>query len=266
MPLRAIPAGDGGVRCTGARMKILIWDLDGTLASRDGMWAGTLVSVANRCLPARSVTKDDIRPFLQSGFPWHTPEHPHPNQNANEWWAALRPVFVRAYEGVGIEAEVAGDLAKEVRSAFLDASRWRVLDDVMPCLSALGRLGWTHSILSNHVPELGDLVETLGLSPFFAQVVTSAQTGYEKPHTEAFEGLLRQCPEGTTVWMIGDSLMADVQGAERVGIPGILVRKKQDGSRFYCDSLAETEEVISTQEVPPTPRRDHAVVEGKCRI
>ncbi len=70
-------------------MRILMWDFDGTLASRDGMWTGTLVAVANRLLPERMVTKDDIRPFLQTGFPWHTPEHPHPHQSSDEWWAVL---------------------------------------------------------------------------------------------------------------------------------------------------------------------------------
>jgi putative hydrolase of the HAD superfamily len=229
-------------------MKITIWDFDGTLASREGMWTGTLVSVANRRLPDRQVTKDQIRPFLQSGFPWHTPEQPHPQQSPDQWWATLKPVFMRAYKGIGIQAEAADVLAGEVRSLFLDATQWQVFDDVVPCLSSLRQLGWTHCILSNHVPELPSLVHALGLSAFFAHVVTSARTGYEKPHPEAFNGLLRQFPKGSAVWMIGDSLTADIQGAERVGIPAVLVRKKQEGARHYCDSLTEIEAVISTQQ------------------
>jgi len=228
-------------------MKILIWDFDGTLASRDGMWTGALVEVADRLLPERRVTTDDIRPFLQAGFPWHTPEHAHPHQSANEWWANLKPAFMRAYVGVGIEPQKADHLAGQVRATFLNARRWRVFDDVLPCLSSLQQLGWTQCVLSNHVPELPDLVYSLGLTPFFAQVVTSARTGYEKPHPEAFKGLLCQFPSSSTVWMIGDSLAADIQGAERIGIPAILVRKRLGGAKYYCDSLTGLEEMLSTQ-------------------
>jgi len=169
-------------------MKILMWDFDGTLATRNGMWTGTLVAVANHLLPGRGVTKDDIRPFLQTGFPWHTPDYPHPHQTADEWWAALKPVFARAYLGIGTEPALVDDLTMRVRSVFLDTSQWRVFDDVLLCLSLLRRLGWTHYILSNHAPELPQLVHALGLSPFFVEVISSARTGYEKPHPRSFQG------------------------------------------------------------------------------
>ena len=47
--------------------------------------------------------------------------------------------------------------------------------------------------------------------------------------------------------MIGDSLTADVQGAQRLGIPAILVRKREDGATHYCDSLAGIQSVLSSQ-------------------
>jgi putative hydrolase of the HAD superfamily len=231
-------------------MKVLMWDFDGTLASREGMWSGTLVAIANHLLPERRVTMDEIRPFLRDRFPWHAPEHPHPHQSADEWWSAINPVFVKAYVGIGIHPEVADNLASRVRSFYLDESQWRVFDDVVPCLSSLQRLGWQHYILSNHVPELPQLAHVLGLSSFFVEVFSSGRTGYEKPHPEAFGGLLRQLPQNCTVWMIGDNLAVDVEGAARVGIPAILVRKKQDGARYYCDSLTGIERILGTHPLP----------------
>lgn len=228
-------------------MNILLWDFDGTLASRDGMWTGTLVAVANRLLPEQPVTSDVLRPFLQTGFPWHRPECVHPDQTSDEWWAALNPVFVQAYRGAGIEASLAHKLAGQVRAAYLEKNHWRVFDDVLPCLAALQKRGWNHYVLSNHVPELPELVQALGLAPFFDEVVTSARSGYEKPHPEAFQVLLRRFPRSSIIWMIGDSLAADVAGAENLGIPAILVRKRQDGARCYCDSLAALEGVLSAQ-------------------
>lgn len=228
-------------------MRVLLWDFDGTLAHRDGGWTGTLVAVAHRLVPDRGVTRDAIRPFLQAGFPWHTPDRPHPDQTPDEWWAALKAVFVAAYVGVGLAPELAEALAAQVRPAYLDEGQWRVFEDVVPCLSSLQRLGWTHYLLSNHVPELPQLIHALGLSHLFAGVSSSGQTGYEKPHPEAFRGLLRQFPHASTVWMIGDSLTADIQGAQRLGIPAILVRKREDGATYCCDSLAGIQSALSGQ-------------------
>jgi putative hydrolase of the HAD superfamily len=190
------------------------------------------------------VTADLVRPFLQRGFPWHTPGLAHPDQSPDQWWAALKPVFAAAYAGLGMEANAADDLAGEVRAAYLDAAQWRVFADVVPCLSSLAQAGWTHCILSNHVPELPDLVAALGLSRYFARIVTSARTGYEKPHPEAFRGLLRQLPKVDAAWVVGDSPTADVQGATLAGLPAVLVRNGQDGPGPRCDSLAGLEAIL----------------------
>ena len=53
---------------------------------------------------------------------------------------------------------------------------------------------------------------------------TSASTGFEKPHPRAFELALEAAGHPDTVWMVGDNPIADVQGAQRLGIPAILVR------------------------------------------
>lgn len=79
-------------------------------------------------------------------------------------------------------------------------------------------------IVSNHVPELGDLVGRLGLADLIDGVLTSAVTGYEKPHPAMYGIALDLIGHPDRVWMIGDNPVADVAGAEAVGIPAILVR------------------------------------------
>ena len=61
--------------------------------------------------------------------------------------------------------------------------------------------------------------------PHLAAIFNSAQTGYEKPHPQAFRNVLAWLPEPEAVWMIGDNYTADVLGAQAVGLPGILVRE-----------------------------------------
>jgi putative hydrolase of the HAD superfamily len=45
-------------------MPYLLWDFDGTLAYRHGMWSGTLVEILRQAMPACRATVDDIRPHL----------------------------------------------------------------------------------------------------------------------------------------------------------------------------------------------------------
>lgn len=53
--------------------RLLIWDFDGTLAHRDGMWSGAMVEVLDRHEPGHGITREDVRPHLRMGFPWHNP-------------------------------------------------------------------------------------------------------------------------------------------------------------------------------------------------
>ncbi len=75
------------------------------------------------------------------------------------------------------------------------------------------------------VPELPDLIAALGLAPYMATVFTSAAIGFEKPHPQAFHTALRALGGATAVWMVGDSMTADVAGAHAVGFRAILVRR-----------------------------------------
>jgi putative hydrolase of the HAD superfamily len=65
-------------------VKCLIWDVDETLGYWIGMWSGTLAEVLPQVMPMCWATADHLRPYLQSGFPWHHPEQPHaPHQGSD---------------------------------------------------------------------------------------------------------------------------------------------------------------------------------------
>jgi putative hydrolase of the HAD superfamily len=228
-------------------MKLLIWDFDGTLGYRaGGMWSAALFEVVQQEAPSIPCTLDQLRPYLQSGFPWHTPERPHPDLgSANRWWQALFPVFEHAFEGLGFDPPRAHALAHRVRAAYVRPDRWRLYADTLPALDALLARGWSHTVLSNHVPELHQIIAQLDLAPRLVRVFCSAETGYEKPHPEAFRLVLRAFPDATHVWMIGDSLQADVVGARAVGLPAVLVRRLDARAERCCGSLSELVDLIA---------------------
>jgi len=212
---------------------LLLWDFDGTLAQRRGLWGGCVLEVLDEHEPSHEGTLERVRHELSGVFPWHRHEDPHPELCEEErWWEALTPAISRAIESCGIECERARELAREVRARFIDGTRgWQVFADTRPALERARAAGWRSVILSNHVPELEQLVAQLGLAELFERVFSSARTGYEKPHPLAFQHALRECGDPPRRWMIGDNPRADGAGARALGIPVVLIRgESRDGA------------------------------------
>ena len=139
-------------------------------------------------------------------------------------------LLAEAYEDAGVPPARALELAALARARYVDPTvGWRLFDDSLPALERLGEAGWRHVILSNHVPELGQLVSGLGLDRHIETVLCSAVTGYEKPHPEAFAAAVGLRRNGEPVWMVGDNPEADVEGARRAGLEAVLVRRNGVG-------------------------------------
>ncbi len=225
--------------------RFLLWDFDGTLAFRPGNWTGVVCDVVAVERPDLGLTPDRLRPHLQSGSPWHAPDVVRQPCSADQWWSALLPALARAVQSAaGVEAPEARRLVTGVRTVYTDAKGWQMFADVLPALARLCDHGWSHIVLSNHVPELPQLVEDLGLSDFITAVYCSACTGVEKPHRKAFETVFAQHPGAQNGWMIGDSWRADVQGALAVGMRAILVRSEHPKAALQCKTLAEVVGVV----------------------
>jgi len=222
-------------------VRLVIWDFDGTLAHRRGEtgWSILLAEALDAEEPGHGHTAETFRPYLRDGFPWHRPEVAHPELCEPEaWWAAVRPLLSRAYESVGYSSTRALELADTARRLYVDPDvGWALFDDTLPALERLSQAGWMHAILSNHVPELGRIVTGLGLRDVVEHVSCSAETGYEKPHARAYASVLDHLqPE--EAWMVGDNVVADVLGAEAVGLPAVLVRRPDPRAARYADTLA----------------------------
>jgi putative hydrolase of the HAD superfamily len=109
----------------------------------------------------------------------------------------------------------------------------------------------SHAVLFNHVKELLDdlrlsnistaVVTDLttqiqfrklvyfGLDSYFDFIVTSEETGHDKPHASMYQTVLRKLNyQGSQVWMIGDNPINDIWGARTV-IQAITLQKVHDG-------------------------------------
>jgi putative hydrolase of the HAD superfamily len=231
--------------------KVILWDFDGTLAGRAGgtSFGACMVETLNEYEPDHGIDIALIRPFMRSGFPWHAPDRVHPHlSTAASWWEHVEPLLVRGFEGVGFASARARTLGRLARERYVDVRHWEVVDEAISALSTLRDLGWRHVILSNHVPELPAIVSGLGLASFFEAAINSAETGYEKPHPEAFAIARRAAGDPSTLWMVGDNPIADIAGAEAVGIPAILVRVEPSPERpvkYHASTLSEVVQIVA---------------------
>ncbi len=196
--------------------------------------------------PGHGITREQLRPFLSEGFPWHNPDRYHPELCTMEaWWAYLESLLARVYEKVGFNSNESEKLAKQTHELQLDPSGYVPFDETIPVLRQLREQGWRHIILTNNFPDLEDLLKNLPIIDFIDGCICSGVTGYEKPHPEAFRIALEYAGNPDRVWMVGDNIRADVRGAEVMGIPAILVHRSTDEEvKYRVENLLEAASII----------------------
>lgn len=222
-------------------MAILIWDFDETLAYRDGKWTKTMYDLFLKNGYSQ-YTEERISPYFKVGLPWHRYEEAHVDYfSSADWWTHVTEVIHEKIIEIGLDDPAADILAKKYREAYLDPSKWHLFEDTVDTLMESKRRGHTNVILSNHVPELHELVNLLGLNDHVDQIFNSAIIGYEKPNPILYQKVLESLGTGSEVYMIGDSYNADVLGAQKSGIKAIWVR--QDNTTNYEWHAATLKEI-----------------------
>lgn len=236
--------------------RYILWDFDGTLAYREGMWAGALRDAILVHLPNLDISLDMVRPYLHSGFPWHTPEVEHRNlTTAEAWWNELNPVFFRALTGLGIDSGKSRSIVESVRSEYLRRDAWQVIDGAEDALKKLSDAGWKHAIVSNHVPELPGLAAALGLASYFERIFSSAQMGVEKPNPKFLESVLTSLGCSRETWMIGDSVRVDIAAARAAHLPSILIGSFDPFADRCASSMGEVAEIVLRDPLPHSEMR-----------
>lgn len=218
------------------RRGVVFWDFDGTLAHSTPMWSRAAQEVLAALKPNHSFDLNKLKKLFGEVFPWHNHQREHKDQTGSErWWPWIEDTFYKCFIDIGVSDSVAKEAATRIKTTVLDPHSYRVIDGAIVTLAKLRSAGWRHAIISNHVPELSSIVESLGLGVFFDQVISSGNIGYEKPHRSTFEHAVKSFgSESEPMWMIGDNPRADIEGAQQLGIPGILVKNPAKNLPHAC--------------------------------
>lgn len=228
--------------------KTVIWDFDGTLVLHEGLWSGTMLAALDELFEHHDISINCIKPFLSTGFPWHEPEKGHPELSSPDaWWNHMEGFLKTIFEKLGIGEKYAIILAKKTHEIYIDEKRYKIFPNTIETLDRIKKSGWINVILSNHVPELPDIVSKLGFSNVIDECFTSALIGYEKPNVMAFQYVLDYLHQPEVCVMVGDNMKADIKGATNAGIVPILLHTPtSDKTINYCRTIIEVESKLKS--------------------
>lgn len=130
---------------------------------------------------------------------------------------------------------------------------WALEEDSLPTLQKLEKSGYWLGIISNAGDDhdVQQLARGFDIHRYFDFILTSAACSYRKPHRRIFELALAKWylhPEEAV--MVGDSLIADVQGAQSIGMYGVWINRRADPETEKQDAVSPDASLSSLTELP----------------
>ena len=233
-----------------AKFKAAFFDLDGTLwdnvACSDYVMATVLLPRLSRYLP------DESRADITLRFNAALIDVVRAHGLRRERIPPLAARFEQLLRGYGV-SEVG--LARELSTTYNAARRLGMgsflrtaTTDVLRRLKEKGlKLG----LITNGVPAVQrHVIETLGLQRYLDYFIIGELEGYHKPDPRLFQRALELAGvKRRQMLYVGDSLITDVLGASRAGIPVAWLRQKEqripDNLPAPDYAIADLSEVLS---------------------
>jgi putative hydrolase of the HAD superfamily len=132
----------------------------------------------------------------------------------------------RIIEVMGGTGAALAACAREIYLEWAACQHFFLYDDVTPALRRLRADGYRVGLISNSHRSLASFQQHFELHGLIAGAISSSEHGYLKPHPSIFESALKLLGvEASESVMVGDSLKQDIEGARRVGMHGVLVRR-----------------------------------------
>lgn len=170
--------------------------------------------------------------------------------------------------GLGPGADAA---ARDIYEEWAACRHFFLYDDVEPALRALAAGGLKIGLISNTQRPLDEFAAHFALEGLIGVAVSSAEHGFLKPHPSIFEHALERLGvDADQAVMVGDSVKHDIEGARRLGMGAVLVRRNGDGlasplQRSLGAGFEDVPVIASLAELPSLvlgPRADRGDAAG----
>jgi len=132
---------------------------------------------------------------------------------------------------------------------------WKAENESLPTLDLLQKQGYHLGLISNASDDqdVQDLIDNARLRSYFDIILTSAAVGIRKPHPRIFHMALArwEVPPEKAV-MVGDTLGADILGAQNSGMASVWVTRRADRpeNTAHEDTIQPDASVESLAELP----------------
>lgn len=166
----------------------------------------------------------------------------------------------KTLQELGYNHDANSPLVRGAAEAYMEefARHVRLDADAIPLLRKLRDSGYKTGIISNFsIPEgARKLIATHGLENFFHAILISGEINRRKPSPEIFIRALNNLKvEALKAVFIGDTPSIDIEGAKRVGMKTILIRRKdakinalESKPDFIVNSLKEILEILQNKD------------------
>jgi len=209
----------------------LLFDLDDTLvvfsSGRGDLWE----ELSHRFAPRLALEVPPLLAALRAAADdfWHDPATQ--DSGRLELVRSRRIIVDRALDTLGSRRVAVG---QEMADTFTWTREQRVapLPGALETLTTLRARGHRLGLVTNGSgPFQRRKIERFGFAQYFDDIRVEGEQGLGKPHAPVFESALSALgarPQET--WMIGDNLVADIAGAQAVGIRGVWVDIRGQGA------------------------------------
>ncbi len=140
--------------------------------------------------------------------------------------------------GFGEDLEAA---AREVDQGWATLERAGIYDDVKPTLEILHTMGIGLGIVSQTKMtgcQLKEEIESYQIARYFSVILTSEDSGYDKPDPRFFQTGSRMIGmKDTELWYVGNRYHEDVLGARNAGITPVLIERRPRHKSRDCISV-----------------------------
>lgn len=127
--------------------------------------------------------------------------------------------------------------AAEIYREWAACQHFLLYEDVPAGLQALTAKNIRIGLISNSHRCLESFQSHFELEGLIDVAISSSQHGYMKPHPSIFEAALKLAGVlPSEAVMVGDSLSQDIEGARRVGMKGVLVRRSESVSAMNAQN------------------------------
>ncbi len=238
------------------RFDAILFDLGNTLLYFDGVWPEV----------QREADAQLLAHLQNEGFALDAPSFLQQfRARITEYYAQREAEFVEhttAYVLKTLLAELGyPDVGPQQLSPALRAlyaasqAHWLLEDDCLPALQALKNEGHKLAIISNagDDEDVQTLVDNTGLRPYFDLVLSSAACGVRKPNPRIFKlALDRLGVPANGAAMVGDTLGADILGAQNAGLYSIWLTRRADtpANRAHASTIVPDAQIPSLAQLP----------------